>query len=292
MLGPNGAGKTTMLRMLATLLPIDGGEASIFGVDVRRAAAHGPPARRRHRAVRLGRREPHRPPRTSGSSPACTASRRSRRKATAATCSSEFGLTDAADRQIKTFSGGMRRRLDLAASLISAAAADLPRRADHRSRPAHPRPDVGHHPRPGRATAAPCCSPRSTSTRPTSSPTGSRSSTAAVKVAEGTADELKTSVGSSTLQLRLADPATPQAACRHRPPGARRGAGADARGRRHERRADRRQPGRRRADRAAPVRALDRRARPSRSPPSTRCSWPSPATAPRTRTRPTSSPWR
>ena len=36
MLGPNGAGKTTMLRMLATLLPIDGGEAEIFGVDVRR----------------------------------------------------------------------------------------------------------------------------------------------------------------------------------------------------------------------------------------------------------------
>src|SRR6476469_4959464 len=35
-LGPNGAGKTTMLRMLATLLPIDAGEASIFGVDVRR----------------------------------------------------------------------------------------------------------------------------------------------------------------------------------------------------------------------------------------------------------------
>src|SRR5262245_32073769 len=35
-LGPNGAGKTTMLRMLATLLPIDSGEASIFGVDVRR----------------------------------------------------------------------------------------------------------------------------------------------------------------------------------------------------------------------------------------------------------------
>jgi ABC-2 type transport system ATP-binding protein len=35
-LGPNGAGKTTMLRMLATLLPIDGGRAEIFGVDVRR----------------------------------------------------------------------------------------------------------------------------------------------------------------------------------------------------------------------------------------------------------------
>src|SRR5687768_1502459 len=35
-LGPNGAGKTTTLRMLATLLPIDGGHAEIFGVDVRR----------------------------------------------------------------------------------------------------------------------------------------------------------------------------------------------------------------------------------------------------------------
>src|SRR5690606_5817852 len=35
-LGPNGAGKTTTLRMLATLLPIDGGRAEIFGVDVRR----------------------------------------------------------------------------------------------------------------------------------------------------------------------------------------------------------------------------------------------------------------
>ena len=37
-LGPNGAGKTTMLKMLATLLPIDAGEATIFGVDVRREA--------------------------------------------------------------------------------------------------------------------------------------------------------------------------------------------------------------------------------------------------------------
>src|SRR5919198_4157659 len=37
-LGPNGAGKTTMLRMLATLLPIDAGQARIFGVDVAREA--------------------------------------------------------------------------------------------------------------------------------------------------------------------------------------------------------------------------------------------------------------
>src|SRR5689334_25399848 len=36
-LGPNGAGKTTMLKMLATLLPIDGGRAEVFGHDVRRS---------------------------------------------------------------------------------------------------------------------------------------------------------------------------------------------------------------------------------------------------------------
>src|SRR5690349_23361814 len=35
-LGPNGAGKTTMLQMLATLLPMDGGDAQIFGVDVKK----------------------------------------------------------------------------------------------------------------------------------------------------------------------------------------------------------------------------------------------------------------
>src|ERR1035438_4361922 len=44
-LGPNGAGKTTMLNMLTTLLPIDGGEAKIFGYDVRR---EGPRIHHRH----------------------------------------------------------------------------------------------------------------------------------------------------------------------------------------------------------------------------------------------------
>ena len=50
----------------------------------------------------------------------------------------EFDLTDAADRAAKTYSGGMRRRLDLAASLVGRPRDALPRRAHHRSGPAGP----------------------------------------------------------------------------------------------------------------------------------------------------------
>ena len=117
-LGPNGAGKTTTLSMLATLLPIDGGRASIFGVDV----ASSPHQIRQLVGVTgqyasvdenltaienlylfgrlLGLSKP-------------------RARATADDLLGRFGLEEAASRQIKNFSGGMRRRLDLAASLIA-----------------------------------------------------------------------------------------------------------------------------------------------------------------------------
>src|SRR3954464_5569126 len=117
-LGPNGAGKTTMLSMLATLLPIDGGRASIFGVDV---------AREPHKVRQLvgvtgqyasvdedltGRENLLLFGRLTGLSKAAA-----RTKADELLAS--FGLTDAADRKMAMFSGGMRRRLDLAASLIA-----------------------------------------------------------------------------------------------------------------------------------------------------------------------------
>ena len=57
-----------------------------------------------------------------------------------------FDLTDAAGRTAKTYSGGMRRRLDLAASLVGRPGGDLPGRADHRSRPGQARGDVGRRP--------------------------------------------------------------------------------------------------------------------------------------------------
>jgi ABC-2 type transport system ATP-binding protein len=117
-LGPNGAGKTTMLNMLATLLPIDSGEASIFGYDVR---SQGHAVRRligvtgqfasvdenltaRENLWLFGRLQ--------GLSSKTAHS-------IGDDLLAQFDLTEAAHRPISHFSGGMRRRLDLAASLIT-----------------------------------------------------------------------------------------------------------------------------------------------------------------------------
>jgi ABC-2 type transport system ATP-binding protein len=116
-LGPNGAGKTTAVRMLATLLRPDGGEARVFGHDVVREADA---VRQRvsltgqyasvdedltgtENLVLLGRLIGHR------KQPA---------RERSAQLLAAFGLTDAADRQVKNYSGGMRRRIDIAASII------------------------------------------------------------------------------------------------------------------------------------------------------------------------------
>ncbi|MEK4237816.1 MULTISPECIES: ATP-binding cassette domain-containing protein [unclassified Paenibacillus] len=117
-LGPNGAGKTTVIRMLATLLRPDAGTGRIFGHDVVKesqivrqligvtgqyASVDESLSATENliifsRLLGLGRAE-------------------SRKKATELL--EEFGLTEAAKRPLRNFSGGMRRRLDLAASLIA-----------------------------------------------------------------------------------------------------------------------------------------------------------------------------
>ncbi|MBM4520857.1 ATP-binding cassette domain-containing protein [Rhodococcus hoagii] len=117
-LGPNGAGKTTTVRMLATLLRPDGGEARIFGRDVVREST----------AVRslvgvTGQYASVDEDLTATEnlvifSRLLGLSRRdAKRKSTELL--EEFGLTEAASKPLKNFSGGMRRRLDLAASLIA-----------------------------------------------------------------------------------------------------------------------------------------------------------------------------
>ncbi|MEV6372512.1 ATP-binding cassette domain-containing protein [Micromonospora musae] len=118
LLGPNGAGKTTAVRVLATLLRPDGGRARVFGHDV---VAEADKVRARVSltgqyasvdedltgvenlvllARLLGLRKP--------------AARERAEQLLAA-----FGLTEAGDRQVKKYSGGMRRRIDIAASILN-----------------------------------------------------------------------------------------------------------------------------------------------------------------------------
>lgn len=117
-LGPNGAGKSTTINMLSTLMRPDGGSATIFGHDIVREAqivrqligVTGQDATvdealsATENLVIFGR--------LLGLSP-----RAARQKANELL--EEFNLTDAAKRPLSKFSGGMRRRLDLAASLIA-----------------------------------------------------------------------------------------------------------------------------------------------------------------------------
>jgi len=117
LLGPNGAGKTTLIRILATLLAADEGVVRVAGLDVRRQAE----------AVRdriglagqsaavdghlTGRENIEMVGRLYG------LSRRQARARTSVVLD-RIGLGEAAHRQVRTYSGGMRRRIDLAASLV------------------------------------------------------------------------------------------------------------------------------------------------------------------------------
>ena len=80
------------------------------------------------------------------SRPGCTASARREAQARAARALDAFQLTEYADRKCKTYSGGQRRRVDIALGIIHEPQGRLPRRADHRPRPAEPRPHVGRGP--------------------------------------------------------------------------------------------------------------------------------------------------
>jgi len=117
LLGPNGSGKTTAVRILTTLLRPDAGSARVAGFDVLaepnqvramvgltgQYAAVDEVLTGRDNLVLIGR--------LLGLPPAEI-------KARAAELLDRFDLADAADRQVKTYSGGMRRRLDLAASIV------------------------------------------------------------------------------------------------------------------------------------------------------------------------------
>src|SRR5580693_6800301 len=117
LLGPNGAGKTTAVRVFATLLRPDGGRARVQGRDVVTEAAE---VRRR---IGLTGQYAALDEYLTGRANLIMIGQLSRLTASASRRRADemlerFSLTDAASRAVKTYSGGMRRRLDLAASLI------------------------------------------------------------------------------------------------------------------------------------------------------------------------------
>ena len=95
------------------------GTATVAGIDVGADPAGRPRADRAVRPVRRGRRVPHRASRTSTWSVGSTTWAGPVRGSGPASCSSASGWSDAGDRPVKTYSGGMRRRLDLAAALVA-----------------------------------------------------------------------------------------------------------------------------------------------------------------------------
>jgi ABC-2 type transport system ATP-binding protein len=118
MLGPNGAGKTTTVRVLTTLLRPDLGTARVAGYDVRTEAVQV------RREIGLTGQYAALDESLTGRAnlimvgQLCRLPKKQARQR-AAELLDEFDLADAADRGVKTYSGGMRRRLDLAASLVA-----------------------------------------------------------------------------------------------------------------------------------------------------------------------------
>ncbi len=119
LLGPNGAGKTTMIRILTTLLKPDGGTATVAGLDVVSDAA----ALRRR--IGLAGQYAAVDENLTGAENLVMVGRlygmsRAEAQRRAAGLLERFELTDAGGRPVKTYSGGMRRRLDLGAALVAA----------------------------------------------------------------------------------------------------------------------------------------------------------------------------
>ena len=117
LLGPNGAGKTTAVRVLATLLPFDGGRATVGGYDVVRDA------HRVRQLIGLTGQYASVDEQLTGTENLLLIARllgmsRRQARARAAELLAQFDLEDAAGRAVRTYSGGMRRRLDLAACLV------------------------------------------------------------------------------------------------------------------------------------------------------------------------------
>ncbi|MDF2836681.1 MAG: drrA gen [Paenibacillus sp.] len=211
-LGPNGAGKTTTIRMLATLLRADGGSARIFGYDV---------AKDSHivrQLIGVTGQYASVDENLSATENLVIFSRlhglgRAESKRKAADLLEEFGLTEAAKRPLKNFSGGMRRRLDLAASLISQPPLIF---LDEPTTGLDPRTRAQMWETIRRLVKTGSTVLLTTQYLDEADQLADR--VAVIDrgrvVAEGTVNELKSSVGTSSLHLNIANPADTEAARR------------------------------------------------------------------------------
>ncbi|MDR6613724.1 MULTISPECIES: daunorubicin resistance protein DrrA family ABC transporter ATP-binding protein [Microbacteriaceae] len=204
-LGPNGAGKTTTISMLATLLKPDAGEAFIFGHDIRKEQQVvrqliGVTAQFASVDETLSANE-----NLIIFSRLLGLSGREAKQKTAELLE-EFGLTEAAKRPLKKFSGGMRRRLDLAASLIAQPPLIF---LDEPTTGLDPRTRAQMWDTIRRLVATGSTVLLTTQYLDEADQLADRIAVIdrGRVVAEGTADELKASVGESSLQLRISDPA-------------------------------------------------------------------------------------
>ncbi|GAA2242890.1 ATP-binding cassette domain-containing protein [Herbiconiux moechotypicola] len=204
-LGPNGAGKTTTIRMLATLLKPDGGEATVFGHDVQREAQIV------RQLIGVTGQYASVDETLSATENLVLFSRlnglsRADARRKSAELLEEFGLTEAAKRPLKKFSGGMRRRLDLAASLISQPPLIF---LDEPTTGLDPRTRSQMWDTIRRLVATGSTVLLTTQYLDEADQLADRIAVIdrGIVVAEGTADELKASVGQASLLLRLADAA-------------------------------------------------------------------------------------
>ena len=210
LLGPNGAGKTTTVRILTTLLAPDAGTARVLGHDVVREAAAvrqqialaGQSATvdgdltGRENLVFLGR---------------LAGLGRQAARTRAAGLLAAFGLDQAAGQQVKKYSGGMRRRVDLAASLIAPAALYF---LDEPTTGLDPASRAQVHQIIRSLTASGATVLLTTQYLEEADQLASRIAVIdhGTAAAEGAPGELKAAAGTGTLRIRLADPAhRPQA---------------------------------------------------------------------------------